>query len=147
MSANLLIRTSVFPDDKAMVLNIIKDLSSEIALRVSMMFNDAIFGDNATILIGDRNQQTVTNQIVKGDFETLKSLLKERNVPPTDIDELRSAIEADANSEDVKAKRFGPRVRGWIKSMLSKAVDTSWQVEIGIASNLLTDALKAYYGW
>jgi hypothetical protein len=47
----------------------------------------------------------------------------------------------------VKAKRFGPRVREWIKKMISKAVDASWQIELGVAGNLLTDALKAYYGW
>ena len=111
------------------------------------MFNNAIFGDNVTILVGDNSHQTVTNRIARGDFDALKSLLQERNVAVADIDELRSAIEADADGEDVKAKRLGPRVKGWVKSMLSKAVDTSWQIEIGIASNLLTDALKAYYGW
>jgi hypothetical protein len=31
--------------------------------------------------------------------------------------------------------------------MLDKAVDASWQIELGIAGNLLTDALKKYYGW
>ena len=111
------------------------------------MFNNAIFGDNTTILVGDYNRQTVTNRITRGDFEALKSLLQERSVPVMDIEKLRSAIKSDANGEDVKANRFGPRVRGWMKSMLSKAVDTSWQIEISIASNLLTDALKAYYGW
>jgi AbiTii len=111
------------------------------------MFNNAIFGDNATILVGDQNRQTVANRITRGDFEALKSLLQERNVPVVDIEDLRSAIKADDDGEDVKAKRFGPRVRDWMKSMLSKAIDTSWQIEIGIASNLLTDALKAYYGW
>jgi hypothetical protein len=115
--------------------------------ETASMFNHAIFGDNVTILVGDHSRQTVTNRISRGDFEALKSVLQERNVGVVDLDNLRSAIEADANGEDVKAKRFGPRVRGWIKTMLSKAVDTSWQVEIGIASNLLTDALKAYYGW
>ena len=49
-----------------------------------------------------------------------------------DIDELRSAIESDASGEDVRAKRFGPRVRGWMKGMLSKAVDTSWQIEMAL---------------
>ena len=111
------------------------------------MFNNAIFGDNVTISVGDHSRQTVTNRIVTGRLKALKSVLQERNVGVADIDELRSAIEADANGEDVRVKRFGPRVRGWMKSMLAKAVDTSWQIEIGIASNLLTDALKAYYGW
>jgi hypothetical protein len=111
------------------------------------MFNHAIFGDNVTILVGDHSRQTVTNRITRGDFEALRLLLEERNVPVADINELRLAIQADADGKDVKAKRFAPRVRNWMKSMLSKAVDTSWQIEIGIASNLLTEALKAYYGW
>jgi hypothetical protein len=115
--------------------------------ETASMFNHAIFRDNVTILVGDHSQQTVNNRIASGDFEALRSLLRERDVGVVEIDELRSAIEADADGEDVKAKRFGPRVRDWMKSMLSKAIDTSWQIEIGIASNLLTDALKSYYGW
>lgn len=111
------------------------------------MFSHAIFGDNVTISIGDYNRQTVTNRITKGDFEALKSLLQERNVPVGDIEKLRSAIKADASGKDVKAKQFGPKVKAWITGMLSKTLDASWQIEIGVASNLLTDALKSYYGW
>ena len=44
------------------------------------MFNNAIFGDNVTILVGDHSRQTVTNRIVTGDFKALKSVLQERNV-------------------------------------------------------------------
>jgi hypothetical protein len=130
-----------------------EDMTDEDIKRVgrspdtASMFNNAIFGDNTTIVVGNHNRQTVNNRITRGDFETLKSLLQERNVPVVDIEELRSAIKADANGEDVKANRFGPRVRGWMKSMLAKAIETSWQIEVGVASNLLTDALKAYYGW
>ena len=60
------------------------------------MFNNAIFGDNATILVGDHNRQKVTNRIVTGDFESLKLLLQERNVGTSEISDLRSAVEADA---------------------------------------------------
>jgi hypothetical protein len=111
------------------------------------MFSNAIFGDNVTISIGDYNRQTVTNRITRGDFESLKSLLQERNVPVVDIEKLRSAIKSDSKGQDIKANRFGPRVKGWMKAMLAKAIDTSWQIEVGVASNFLTDALKTYYGW
>jgi hypothetical protein len=111
------------------------------------MFNHAIFGNNTTVLVGDHSRQTVINRIAGGDFDAMRLLLQERGVGLADIDELWSAIQSDANADDVSAKRFGPRVRNWMKGMLSKAVDTSWQIEIGIASNLLTDALRAYYGW
>jgi hypothetical protein len=114
--------------------------------ETASMFNHAIFGDNVTILVGNQNSQRVTNAITRGDFEALSALLKAKHVPDEDIRELRTAIQADADSPEVAKKEFGPRVRNWMKSMLSKAVDASWQIELGIASNFLAEALKAYYG-
>src|SRR5262249_33164365 len=103
--------------------------------ETSSMFDRAIFGDNTTILIEDHNRQNVTNQIIKGDFDSLKSSLTEKNVSTEDIDDLKSALHADEKAIEVKSKNFGPSVRTWLKKMLSKAIDTSWQIEIGIASN------------
>lgn len=115
--------------------------------ETASMFNHAIFGDNVTIQVGNYSTQTVTNQITRGDFETLESYLLQHHVPPVDADRLQSAIKADEKTKDVKEKRFGSKVRDWMKEMLAKAVDGSWQIELGIASNLLTEALKTYYGW
>jgi hypothetical protein len=129
-----------------------EDMSDEDVKRIGQspetasMFNNAIFGDNATILVGNQSSQTVRNQVSRGDFEALSTLLRKHKVSESDIDDLRSAIDADSKSQEAKAHGFGPRVKNWMKSMLGKAVDTSWQVEVGIASNLLTDALKAFYG-
>lgn len=111
------------------------------------MFNHAIFGDNVTILVGNHSSQVVRNQITRGDFESLKLLLMQYKVAPLDIDELQRAIEADSSSPDISEKKLGSRVRQWMKDMLAKSVENSWQIELGIASNLLTDAIKAYYGW
>lgn len=110
------------------------------------MFNHSIFGDNVTILVGNHSSQTVANRISSGDFEGLKALLLRHNVQLVDIEDLRLAIEADKNAPDIDKRGFGSQVRGWMKEMLAKAVENSWQIELGIASNLLTDALKAYYG-
>jgi len=114
--------------------------------ETASMFNHAIFGDNATILVGNQSSQTVTNQITRGDFEALSAVLRQHNVPAPDIETLKSAIDADVGTKDVGKNGLGPRVKGWVKDMLGKAVDTSWKIELGVASNLLTDALKAYYG-
>jgi hypothetical protein len=121
------------------------DISADI--DTSSMFNNAIFGNNTTILVGNHNKQSVEIQVVKNDFETLGDFLKARNVTETDIQDLHSALDKDNDSPDVAKKEFGPAVKGWLKSMLSKAVDTSWQIEIGIAGSFLADALKKYYGW
>ena len=111
------------------------------------MFNNAIFGDNVTILVGNHSQQHVTNSITKGDFSGLAEMLKKYKVSSEDVDALETAIDADRSILDVAEKRFGPRVRNWLSGMLSKAVEASWQIEISVASGFLTSALQRYYGW
>ena len=129
------------------------EVSEEEAKRVAQspetasMFNHAIFGDNVTILVGNQNQQTVRNEIKEGDFAALAAYLESKNVSRKDVQALEQAIHADDGTPDVSSQRFGPRVRNWLSSMLNKAVETSWQIELGIASSLLTNALQAYYRW
>ena len=112
--------------------------------ETASMFNNAIFGDNVTIMVGDNNRQNVKNKVSRGDFESLAIILRENQVQERQIAELQQAIEADGDIRDQEGK-FGPRVRIWLKDMLARAIDTSWQVEVAVASNLLTTALMAYY--
>lgn len=123
----------------------VKDIGK--ALDTKSMFANAIFGDNATILVGNHNKQKVTIQINENDFGSLSESLRAHNVTEPDIQELKNALDKDKSFPDVAKKDFGPAVKGWLKQMLSKAVDTSWQIEMGIAGSYLADALKKYYGW
>lgn len=115
--------------------------------ETASMFNNAIFGDNVTILVGNHSRQTVHVEVHKGDFNALAEFLRTNRVSESDIGALKSAVEADAVTLDVEQKRFGPCVKEWLSTMFTKAVDTAWQVEIGIAAGLLTGALQKYYGW
>ncbi len=110
---------------------------------VTAMFHGAVFGDNATIVVGNKNNFTVDNQ--KGDFEALAKLLMSKGVCETDIVELKAAVFADNGKVDLVNESFGPSVKGWLSKMMQKAVEASWQIELGIAGGLLTEALKAYY--
>ena len=112
--------------------------------ETASMFNNAIFGDNVTILVGDNNQQSVRNKVTRGDFESLAAVLRENRVQEEQIAALQQAIASDAGVQ-VQGGKFGPRVQAWLKDMLGRAVDASWQIEIAVASNLLTTALMAYY--
>lgn len=129
------------------------DMSEDDAKRVAQlpetgsMFNNAIFGDNVTILVGSHNQQRVHIGIGKGDFNALAEFLKANKVAEPDIAALKEALEVDAATREVEQKRLGPHVRGWLSSMLAKAVETAWQIEVGVAGGLLTSALQKYYGW
>lgn len=108
------------------------------------LFRDAVFGDNTTVVIGSGNTTNVSN--VRGsDFESLARVLREGGVAQSDINELKVAIAADAGQVVRETKTFGPSVRGWISKMMDKAVNAAWQIELGVAGGLLTNALQAYY--
>jgi hypothetical protein len=122
-----------------------KEKSKEIG--TSELFRNAVFGDNATIVVGDSNIQNIKNTILKNDFAALAAELKKYSVAEEDISSLKVAIESDKGTPDLTENKFGPKVRKWISGMLTKATDAVWDIQIGIAANLLTEALKAYYGF
>lgn len=101
------------------------------------------FGDHATIIVGDHNQ-VKTIQIKAGNFDDLRQLLTRNNVADSDIDELKTIIEAE--KPDTKNKRLGEKTNGWIAKMVSKCFDGTWAIGIGAAGKLLADGIKAYYG-
>lgn len=116
-------------------------------LDTKSLFANAILGDNATIIIGDKNKTAVVNLHLKGNFEALTFELKKFNVSDADISNLKVAIQGDQLELNPSHKEFGSSVKEWVQGMLHKAVEASWQIELGMASAVLTDALKHYYGW
>ena len=60
---------------------------------------------------------------------------------------LKDAIEMDTKAPELQEKKFGKNVRNWMSRMLTKATNAAWNINLGIAGNLLTEALKAYYGF
>ena len=111
------------------------------------LFQNAIFGDNVTIMVGNHNVQSVANTISVNDFDSLATVLRQNRVDEADIRALEEAINKDGTTINDNSREFGPHVRQWMKEMLSKAVDAAWQIEVGVASSLLATALNSYYGW
>jgi hypothetical protein len=123
----------------------VKNLSK--AIDTPSLFNNAIFGNNTTIVVGNNNNQKASNINLEGNFKALAEILGQSGVGENEIVELETAITNDANTDEITEKRFGPAVKKWLQNMMAKVIDTSWQIELGIAGNLLTDLLKKYYGW
>lgn len=115
------------------------------AIDAPGMFQHAVFGDNATIVVGEHNVTTIKNVVNKGDFASLAAALKEKGVADSDVTALQAAIECDQGTVDIEQKQFGPAVKQWLSGMLNKAIDTSWQIEVSVAAGLLTEGLKAFY--
>lgn len=123
----------------------IRQMSDEI--KAGDILGNAMFGDNATLIIGSNNTQTTNNIVTKNDIDDLTDFLSKNGVEKDDISILKNAITEDENDSLHQEGRFGSNVNDWMKMMLGKAVDCAWQIEIGVASGLLANALNQYYGF
>lgn len=121
-----------------------KEKSKEVG--TSDLFRNAVFGDNATVVVGNGNVQNIKNAITQNDFGSLAEELRKHAVQEEDIASLKIAIDADVDAPELDDKKLGANVRGWVKKMLSKTTDAVWNINLGVAGGLLTEALKAYYG-
>jgi len=115
---------------------------------VNDIFRGTVFGDNATVIVGhDNTVQGTTNSIVRNDFGSLADALQKLGIQDDDIEELRTAIEADEGAPEHEKEGFGQRVRGWIGGMASKAGTKAWETVAATGVTALYAALKAHYGW
>lgn len=100
-------------------------------------------GDGAIINNGNQNEIITNISITKGDKKSLRSALLTKKIEPKDVDNLLEIVD---ESVPTSKDKFGESVNNWIKKMLGKAVDGSWQISIGAAGNLLAQTLQNYYG-
>lgn len=123
---------------------VIKQVSQEVA--VSEIFRNAVFGSNTTIVVGGGTIQNVSNSVQVNDMESLLAALRKQGIAEGDLMTLQESIVEDSDSKEVKAKKLGPRVKGWIAAMLKKAVEGAWNVGLGAAGGILSAAIAGYYG-
>ena len=110
------------------------------------MFASAVFGDNATVVIGNSNETTITNTVTKGDFAALAKAFKDTGVSEADVGELKVAVDDDDPKAVAETKQFGPKVKAWMGKMSEKAIGGAWSIGIAAGGKLLADALGSYYG-
>ena len=112
--------------------------------KITYIMNNTINtnGDGNIVNTGANSSISATIKITKGNKDQLVNTLKENGVENDDIAELLTVID----TEKLEGDGFGVKVNSWIKKMLSKSLDGTWQVGIGAAGSLLADVLKAYYG-
>lgn len=110
--------------------------------------NSSIHIGNFQGILGDvtnsQVQQNNTLSVQQNDFNSLKEFLKSKNIADEDIVELGTAIQSDP--QPTIPNSFGEKVSVWFGKMMTKAASNAWQVELAIASNLLTQALNNFYG-
>lgn len=125
------------------------DIKNELGTKaVNEIFRGAVFGDNATVIVGNSNAvQGVTNNVARNDFPSLAAALRKLGVQEVDIQELDKAIKADHGSPEHAKEGFGEKVRGWLGGMAAKAGTKAWETIAAAGMASLYAALKAHYGW
>lgn len=88
-----------------------------------------------------QNNQMIVNQM---DLSILLTTLRSVGINEDDLKELQSALEEDIRPS--LKNNYGEKVSTWYGKMISKAADGSWEIAIGTAANLLTQALNSFYG-
>lgn len=110
---------------------------------VSQIFNNYIYGNVGNVASGREIQQTATLNVRQGDFKSLANFLQEQGVDVEDLATLKQAVEIDPQPS---SKTLGKRVSAWMGKMLQKSADGTWKIGTTVAANLLTTAIKSYYG-
>ena len=109
------------------------------------LFHNAVFGDGATIVVGNNNVQHVNSHNKTGDMDDLLAVLRKAGVNEPELAGLQSAIAEDP--KPTQQTGLGPQVRAWISRQFERAASAAWNIELGIAGGLLTTALQNYYGF
>lgn len=100
-------------------------------------------------VVGHVNESTINqnNQmnIHAEDFNSLARVLADNNVAFSDIEELKKAIEIDA--EPIGPEKLGNNVSEWIGKMVGKAASGSWEISVATAGTILAEAIGKFYGF
>lgn len=112
--------------------------------KINYIMNNTITnnGDGNVVNTGENATVNANITITKGNKDQLARTLRDHGVETEDVAELLTVID----TEQPEGSSFGAKVNGWMKKMLAKSIDGTWQISVGAAGNLLAEALKAYYG-
>jgi hypothetical protein len=113
------------------------------AADATSMFNNAIFGPNATVLVGNHNSQNIRNEVIQGNFATLAQALTKAGLPSDEIESLKAAVLEDESGGQTTP--FEGKTGTWFINLLGRAAKGGLKIGTDVASKVATDALTAYF--
>lgn len=151
--------TSIMTQVRSRLLDFVLELSDHVSsvsgtaamteklknFDASSLFNSAIFGDNTVINLGDNSSFNIANNVSKNDLDALKQHLVTEGISSEDVDDLEVAINYDGPIAP-RSKNYGSAVGQWFSGMISKAANGTAGIGVAAVTDLLSSALKKYYG-
>ncbi len=108
------------------------------------LFNNAVFGHNATIMVGSHNLQSVQNKVEVGDLEALIKTLTDAGIPADEIESLKAAVTEDVATEG-KAS-FDGKTGSWLTRVMGKIAKGSIHLTKDVAAHVIAAAISGYIG-
>lgn len=123
---------------------LVKEKFSANNIIIKTMENIIIDGDGNFLNTGKNSKIKSNIKIKKSDLQSLEQVLRNNHLEEEDITEIIEIVQEEKPNEE--SNQLGKRTNDWIKKMLGKSVDGSWQIGIGAAGKLLASAIGKYYG-
>lgn len=99
-------------------------------------------GDGNFVNSGDSNVIDNDVKTTRSKLDELKYILEKNMVEESDIRELEEIL---IDEPKLINNKFSNKINNWLKNMLNKAIDGSWQIGLGAAGNILSEAINKYY--
>lgn len=101
-----------------------------------------IYGNNTTISTYGTSNTVTIGSIQAGNRESVARNLIDAGLPVSDA----QAFSEILASEEPSSGSFGEKAKAWLSSNLPKALNGTWKIGVGVASSVLEEAAKRYYG-
>lgn len=116
----------------------------ERAATVTHITNQTIYGGVGTNVANSGAGARFEINVAQADPASVAKALRDAGIPEADASEFANIVasETPASLDDP----FGPKAKDWISQKIGKALDGTWKMGVAVATALLTEAAKRYYG-
>jgi hypothetical protein len=111
--------------------------------KVQQISQQIIYG-NVTTAIAGGHGSNINLAINERDNNSFIECLVNSGLPVNDATELVEIMKTEEPSS--KEEPFGKKAASWLASNLKKAAEGTWNIGISVATEVLTEAAKKYYG-
>ncbi|TVM31939.1 hypothetical protein [Oceanidesulfovibrio marinus] len=111
--------------------------------KVQQITQQIIYGNVTTAVAGGHGSNISIN-VNERDSDSFVRHLVESGIVEEDAKSLASILETE--EPEGEQEPFGKKAKNWIASNLKKAVDGTWKIGLSVATAVITEAAKKYYG-
>lgn len=111
--------------------------------KVSEMAQHIIYG-NQTIINNSGENNTFNLSVEVGNIEQFSKNLIENGISEYDVKELSEIVKNE--QPENSAEPFGTKAKEWLSKNIGKAFSGAWKVSGTVATTVITEAVKNYYG-